>query len=410
MSDSQVLFAHNEIENTSASTTWVDGATISAGSFTAGKEYLIIAICKLKTSATTSFKGARLVHGTTPTEFTDADSASKGVNVNERNDVGAWLFRFTQPGTPEDVNVQFNRKAGSGTITQMLSAIIAIKLSDDFVENTDFFWNEATSDVSDAASMTDRASVTFTPNGTDRWLIIGQAAWDIANTAVNFAMRIHDTVGPVNYGDDGTFGYPSQDTDDLYNFLYLVGVTPSNASHTFSVQTISATTQTVRSSRIIAINLSKFAQNAVSYTSASDTPNTDPTWETEASASPTPTNTGDWVVLATTLPTAAGAVNLRGRLQIDPDGGGLVSDPNYGDDGPNVGGGSGRAMPWALITKRQLNSGTSRAINFDWTITSGTPTVRERVLVAFSVALAAAAAASPPFDTPARNIQHLLAR
>src|SRR3990172_3038984 len=388
MADAQVLHAQSVAEPTSASTTWVEGASIAAGSFTTGKEYLIIAIEKIRTSAGTTDRGSRLVHGATPTEFTDADTWMDPVVSSERLSVG-WLTRFTQPNPTEAIATQFNRKEGAGTITHMFSSIIAIKLSDDFTENTDFFWNEATGDVADAASMTSRAAITFTPNGRDRWLIIGQASWDIANTGVNFSMRINDSVGPANYGDDGTRGYASQDTDDLYHFMYFVAVTPSNASHTFSVQTKSAVTETVRSTRIIALNLNKFAQRANVYTAASDTP-TGGSWETEATLAPTPTATGNWVIMANALASALTADDMMARLQINASGTGLASDPAYGDDAPDdVGNSISRGFPWGIMTLKSLTSGAARDINFDWTqVGGGTSVVLERALVAFPVALA----------------------
>lgn len=358
MTDAQVLHAQSVTENTANSATWVDAATIPAASFTANKEYLLIAICAVKASSGTTDKGIRLVHGTTPTEFTDAVSHMDAVSSDERLTV-MFLHRFTQPGTTEDVKVQFNLREGSGTIKHMVSTIIAIKLSDDFTENNDFYWNEATGDVADAATLTSRASVTFTPNGTDTWLILGQAAWNIANTGVNFAMCLDDN--GTAYGDTTPKGYPSADTDDLYAIGYLVALTPSNASHTFAVQTQSAATQLVLSSRILALKLNKFAQFANVYTAASDAPSTGGAWETEATLSPTPSATGDWVILAAVIASAVAADNLFGRLQQDAAGGGLASDPAYGDDGPdNVGSSASRGMSYILATLKQLSSGACR--------------------------------------------------
>src|SRR3990172_9592626 len=153
MADAQVLHGVNVTENTSASTTWVDGATIAAGSFTANKEYLILAVMCLDTSAGTSDMGYRLVRGTTPTEFADSLTHHDVVGSDDRHTVG-WLYRLSQGASPEVVTAQFCRREGTGTVTHMYSTIIAIKLSDDFVENTDFYWNEVTVDNGGDAAVT----------------------------------------------------------------------------------------------------------------------------------------------------------------------------------------------------------------------------------------------------------------
>lgn len=391
MTSATVLHAQSVTETTANSTTWVDVVSIVDTQFTAGHEYLLIAVCNVKGSSGVTDKGMRFVHGTTPTLFEDAQARMDPTVSDERLSVG-FMHRFTQPGTRETIKLQIALLENSGTITNMYSSIIAIDLAD-FTENTDFYWNEATGDATDAASFTSRASVTFTPNGTDKWLLIGQATWDIGATGTNFSILIRDSVGPTFYGDTAPLGYPSQDTNDQYPFIYWVGVTPSNASHTFAVQTQSSTSQTVLSTRILALNLAKFSQSEIAYTAASDTPATDGSWETEASVSPTPSTTGNWIILANAVASAVSSSTLFARLQINPDGGGLVSDPGYGDDAPDdVGNSLSRGMPFNMMTVRQLTSGASRAINFDWQqASSQAATVRDRALIAFSIELAAGA-------------------
>jgi len=305
-----------------------------------------------------------------------------------------WLFRYTQPATTELVKVQFNNTDGTAVMTHMFSVIIAIRLSDDFTENTDFFWQELTTDAADAATFTDRAAVTFTPNGSDTWLVVGQACLEANALSVAHHVRIQDSVGPTNYGDDDRL---SKDLDDIFNTGYCVARVPSNASHTFKVQTQSATSTNILSSRILALNLAKFAQRSQAYTAAGSTPATTPTWTTEETLSPTPDVTGSWVVLANGLvnPENAGADNVVSRLQINPDGGGLVSDPAYGDDAPDNVNDSANYGTFHLMTMRSLTSGAARAINFDWQKAGGTPSVKETALIAFSVALAGV----PPGET-----------
>ncbi|HEY4720697.1 MAG TPA: hypothetical protein VII92_02530, partial [Anaerolineae bacterium] len=269
----------------------------------------------------------------------------------------------------------------------MYSTIIAIKLSDDFVEGTDFHWQEILTDGADAASFTDRAGVTFTPNGSDRWLVAGQASFDPTATGVNHRMEVQDSVGPTSYG---TCDWSSNDVDDTYNFLYFFGLVPTAASHTFKVRTLSATSTTVRSSRILTLNLAKFVDSASDYTAGSTTPATAPSWTTVATVSPTPTATGNFVILSNALAAPLTTDNVFARLQINPSGAGLSSNPAYGDDCPdNVQNSNSLFHPGALMTVLSLTSGAARACNMDWNKAGGSPLVQSRAIVVFSVALAA---------------------
>ena len=394
MADATILHAASVTANTATSATWVEAVSIAAGSFTVGRDYVLIAVLNLDSSAGTSDCGYRFVHGTTPTEFTDAVGHMDPVSSDEARPQ-IFIQRFTQPNPAEAVTLQFNLREGTGTITQMYADIIAFDITADWTENTNFFWDEDTGDTADAATLTARAAITFSANGTDKWLIAGQASWNVATTGVAFAMCLNDSVGPTKYGDSTPLGYPSQDTDDLFNFGYLVGLTPTNGSHTFSVLTQSATTEAVLSSRIVAFNLTALFQDvAIAYTAAADNPTADgTTWETEQSLSVTPTATGNFVIFANAVASiAAAGDNCLARLQINPDGGGLVSDPAYGDDGPdNFASSISRGMPFELQTVRSLTTGAARPINFDWKQASGgTSAVRERALIAFSVAKAGA--------------------
>ncbi len=382
-----VLHGQLVTEPTAATTTFVDAASIAAASFLPGRKYVLIATILLKAGLSSDRVGCRMVHGSTPTVFDDS-TVDMDVVGNDCRIGGSYLFMFTQPSTTEDVTLQFNSPNNTGTITHQFSSIIACDVTA-LREGVDYAWQEILTDTADATTLTSRAGVTVSCNGSDTWAILGQAAWDCGATGVNFSLRLLDSVGPTGYGDDGNGGYPAQVTTDLYNFMYYTGIVPTNASHTFNVQTKSNTSQTVLSSRIFVLNLNVFAQRAVTYTADSDNPTQNNVWETEASLSPTPDTTGDWVILAIALAGAVGADNLIMRLQINPDGGGLASDPAYGDDSPDRIAPSGRFVPFPIMTVKQLTSGASRAINFDWTQSAtGTASVKERGLIAFSVALA----------------------
>jgi hypothetical protein len=118
-----------------------------------------------------------------------------------------------------------------------------------------------------------------------------------------------------------------------------------------------------------------------------------PSWTTTRTLAPTPSVTGDWFILGSFgYDIADEAANALGvRLQINPSGGGLVSNPAYGDDAPQGDGWDPTdETPFAIFTLDSLSSGASRAINLDTSITLGSAgAVQHRHLVAFSLELAA---------------------
>ncbi len=230
--------------------------------------------------------------------------------------------------------------------------------------------------------------MTFTPSGSDDWLIIGQGVVSGVNTATSHGVRLNDSVA----GALVTIDVEGEDaTNDVRGYLLMAVVTPSNASHTFSVQFNHETdAHTVLSSRIFALNLSVFAQHA--FSRAAGTENmANSSWTTTRTLSVTPTTTGNWVIWGYLTNDVNSSSNNAAhiRLQVNPDGSGLVSDPNYGDDAPgNDGWDNLDLMPFNIFTVRQLNSGGSRAINLDHnqvTVTNQQIAL-ERTLVAFSVA------------------------
>ncbi|HLE03322.1 MAG TPA: hypothetical protein VI729_01745, partial [Anaerolineales bacterium] len=101
------LYAEKVTDTTANTTTWVDVCEISAASFTAGKKYLILALGYLSCGSGTSDARMRLVHGTTPTEFTDFSSSFE-VGVNTKKALAAFMTVWTQPGTAELVKLQIS--------------------------------------------------------------------------------------------------------------------------------------------------------------------------------------------------------------------------------------------------------------------------------------------------------------
>src|SRR3990172_5308297 len=145
----------------------------------------------------------------------------------------SFMFLYTQPGTSEQVKLQISNSSTS-TTTNVLSQILAIKLSDDFTENTDYFKAEDLANYTITATPTAKATTgSFTPNGTDRWLFIGHMIWDVVTIVDETGFELYDSVA-------GVLGMMQEEGEDATNEcrsanLYWVGV-PSAAARTIAVR------------------------------------------------------------------------------------------------------------------------------------------------------------------------------
>jgi hypothetical protein len=389
MANVQVLYA--EATGTTAnSTTWVDLATIPAVSFTAGKTYLILANQVGFPADGNSEYRVRLVYGTGSSVFTDAGLAwDKGIVGAEHEE--SYMLLYTQPGTTDLVKLQISSSA-SVVCTNILSQIIAINMDDLGVTGTNYFYNENTDNYTLTNTGTAKAiTSSFTPNGSDRWLFIGNMIDDCGSVVTTEkGFELYDSIAGVlnscqEEGEDATNDFHGHN-------LFWVGV-PTNSARTLAVRPFQtgATPDTVHlSSRVIAINLSNFAQSVSTFDATEVTPNASPTFTTLATIAPNPTNTGDWVVIAfSTNDVGTASTDSETRLQINSGGGGLVDDPPYPNTAPGT-------DTWDALDENafsvfnlvSLTSGAGRTINWDARAASGTAQhFEDNGLVAFSVEL-----------------------
>lgn len=385
---------------TAATTTWVDVCQIDASSFVAGKKYLILASAFLGNSNSASLVGARLVRGLTPTAFTDSTSAIE--TAGDQKTAYGYFTVFEQPGGgAELIKLQINNSAVD-TTTMTLGQVFALKLSDDFVEGTDWHYTEVTTDYTTTTAFsgtdsTEAASVTFTPNGTDNWLVLVNAAVGSLSLTSPYRMSLF---GSVETTDEPSITLEGEDAADIRNHLLTMAFTPTAASHIYHPRfNHSSTAVVVNSSRTFALNLNKFRQNAFTYLITEEQPAASPTWTTTRTLSPTPEVTGNWFILGSlTNDIAAFGNDLAVRLQVNAAGGGLVSNPAYGDDAPDVDGWDNTDdIPVHIFKLVSLSTGAARDINLDVTApeTGTTQRVEDRHLVAFSLELPAGAPPPP---------------
>lgn len=396
MAAAQGLYAEtiSDVISTDVSGGWLDCAEIAAGSFTASGKYLIVALAYLSSNSATLEKRARLVHGPDGSEaaFTDAtyDIEGGGAGANA-GDLASWMYVWDQPGTAEQVKVQI-ASTGADDVTCHLSQIFALRLDD--LAASDWTYAEVTTDYTNTATFADQAAVTFTPNGTDGWLLIGHVVWDVNDAANQFEARLNDSVAGAL---EPLLSLEGEDaaTEERCGLL-VRAQTPSAASHTFSVQArndVIGTANVVLSSRIFALRLNAFRQHFAEYTEAEIT--TLDAMTNAETATVTPDVTGDWFYIGSvTADEKTGVTNeFRIRLQDDNDGS-MGSDPAYGDDQPQDWAmDSTDQFPFQIFKLKSLTSGGPRTINVDAQLTTG-GAFEDRGLYGFSLELPAAGAAT----------------
>jgi hypothetical protein len=380
-----------------AAPVWSDGATLASGSFAASTEYLLIGWGYVQVAATNNRTAMRLVEGATPTVLTDADGRAETTSSGaDTRHPFMFMRRFTQGVTPVAVKMQIG--ATSTADTEGDTFLMAIPVSAFGTEGVDWFWQEVTADYTTTTTPAGGASVTFTPNGTDTYAVIADAALRILSNTVTQTMKmeLHDTVAGIlqNVAMEGE----EITTLERYQWMLGTAVVPTAVSHTFSARFWHATTaHTVFSSRVIAFKLNRFQQFVTDIDAAIQTPATAPTWTNIATVAPTPTLTGNWAVLGffTDDPNSISTATdgLRTRIQINASGGGLVSNPGapYGDDAPEqYGNDTTDLVPMFIGTRASLTSGSARTINLDVSQQTSVIRVLQTSLIAFSDELAAA--------------------
>lgn len=373
------------VSNTSAAS-YVDCGEIAAGSFTASAKYFLIANILFEGSSASNDVNIRWCHGPdgSETDFTDGTWRRDSQGGSNGNCFGG-IQVFTQPGSAEQVKLMIKAVATPNTVVANLGQIFALDLTD-LTENTDYYFNEHTTD--DATMTTtyeDGASITVVGNSSDTWWVCGDVVRNTGATTVLDQHRLN-----LDGNTAHTYLNEGDDTADVNSWLFSRSFVPDSSSVCkMQYGVASGTTGTYFSSRIFAINLTKFRQFFAEDTTA-DSGSIQTNFVTLATESVTPEVTGDWFYIGGfTHVVSAASDSLNIRLQDDNDGS-MGSDPDYGDDEPGVHAGDPLNEDGFTIFKmKSLTSGASRTINLDARDTVNASTAKNRTLVGFALELEA---------------------
>lgn len=381
-------FAEVASDQTTSSTTFTacTGASLADTSFTASKKYLLFLTAQMSYTLGDGTE-VRVVHGSTA-----FDGSTSWVDASSTGWRQTYPFmRVWTAVSSEGVTLQFrSRTGGANTAYCNFASLFAMNLSDDLTENTDWFYNELSTDDVMSTSYEDGATITV-PAGT--WWVFGNAMTDSGAQITNYvSVRLTDgtNVLPEAQVDIGSTGRDEKSYG--LGRVYTVA-----GSTTFKVQyKISAsTTGNHLHSAVFALNMAKFAGAVSAYTEGSAALSTTD-WATPIqSVGVTPTVQGDvWIGSYWTFDRNAGSLGNQ-RLQVDdsdaPAGQtAAVYDYRGGIDSTDK-------EPMLMSTMVTNMTAAAHTIDVDGSVDSatGTPAALERTIWAIPLELVAAGGASP---------------
>ena len=316
-------YAERTAALTNATTTFASAVSLAAGAFTAGKKYLLWVTAQTGCNSTASAYRPELVVAHGSTDFEDSRYYYKLDTADNRTPY-AWFHVWTAVDG-EGVDLKFRTGNVSATASIDQANILAVCLSDDLIEGTDWHYSEDGTD-SGLISITtplDGASITFTPpSGGKDWLVVALAQIKATNSGVSMGSRLSRT-GEATQLHPEIILEPTEANNVLDQLISPCVFQLGAVSQTFKQQSLSygSTDQHYRwHSRVFAINLSKFRSSAFAYTqdaTAGDFTTTP--WSTEAQTLAfTPDIEGPcWVGAYTTFDKANLNANVGFRLQVD---------------------------------------------------------------------------------------------
>jgi hypothetical protein len=248
-------------QSTDATGFYIDATNggIASGSFTAGKKYLILAMVQHSANSAVG-SDIQVMHGSTA--FADSRQ------VFAIDDLWTPYFWWTvwTAVSGEDINFQY--QAVSTSMSAFLDdiIIIAINLSDNVTENTDWFYAERSTDDALTTSFLDGASITLTPGAASHdWLVL---------TNAQFGANAASWISRIGRSGEASSSLPEArrelNSGSTFNQASLARVfTLGASSNTFKEQAAEAATNVTRlHSRVFAIDLNKFRNHAFAYTEA----------------------------------------------------------------------------------------------------------------------------------------------
>jgi len=317
VADADITYVEQATEQSSTSSSFGDitGASIASGDFTAGNKYLIIVAALMKSSSASESVALRMVHGTT--EFAGSVHHWEPDDLNAR-----YWYTFMVVWTAvsgEAVTLQMRRET-TNTVSADQINMLKLKLSDDFTEDTDWFFNEVVSDTTLTTTFATKGTVTFTPGSAGDYLIIARAEATLPDATSQLESRINvdgTTLEPVEEEEGRATGGLS--SFGMYQQSVFRVVNLTAVSHTIAAQARSSSTDmTGHYGAIFVLRLDKFDFYNFVYTEDATAELSTTDYGTEVqTTSFTPDAAGDHVILGQAIFIAARTHFHKVRMQVD---------------------------------------------------------------------------------------------
>lgn len=291
----------------------ISGTTIASSEFVTGDLYLILCMAQIQGSNSNGQMGFRILHGTTPFDDSTEQLEPVSTGTNKRQWYFWWHIWTAVSG--EGLKAQFDNFASADDAYADTIKLVALRLND--LAAADRQFNERTNDDGLSTTYLDGASVDFTANGTDVWLLLC-AAW-LAPGSTTTSCKSRANLDGTTYGEAIQEGEDT--TDDRFVMCTAVPAVPSSGSHTFKEQsaTTSGTAHTRLHSKVAAIRLTGVFKDVSQAYTATPLAATATAWADDVrTLSHTKTVNGDVLVITSFIQKAGGnSWTFRSRLQTD---------------------------------------------------------------------------------------------
>ena len=291
------------ISKTCSSGTWtpITEYTIASTNFTPGVKYLVVINFSINVGGSNDYAAmAHVLHGTT--EFSDStyrNETRRNTAAHCGHAYNYWTVWDAVSG--EDISVEVSTPGTGLTVRTEEYEAFVINLEGDLVENTDWFYQAAThsGDLPTTWGIAPGigAGVTF-DGGNDDWMILGFGRFLSDATSNQYCMRIYDVTTGLDYCQTR---HATENVNDYRPHMIVAGIENAGSNHTVRVEAINITANTNNwsHSKVFALNLNKFKDHWIGYSTTGVSITSLGTWmQVDRKADYTASQTGDVLIWA----------------------------------------------------------------------------------------------------------------
>lgn len=286
----KVLFRNLDVVYATLPATWTEAGSIT---LTEDGDWLIL--CSFWfTVASISDKGAIRLHKDNSVVLHYGELEDRAASITNFKP-WMWMSKITRSGTDVQIDLDIMKlaTASCGIKNRIL---IALKLDDMGVEDTDWRWNEDDAELDINTIWTDLLTEAWTPGTEEDWLIMASAEWQPGSTGVSLYLRLDRNAEAFDYDETLEEG---EDPTEWRSWASIRVLTLPTSTQTFKLQAKeeSASTQTARRMRFFAVRTAVFDQVVEFRDDTYAAPSSADVWEEKLDAYFTPNQQEDVLIL-----------------------------------------------------------------------------------------------------------------